>query len=57
MLDPVMSVWDCAALLPIVAEAGGTFTDFDGRMNIRAGNAASTNGALFDEIRGLLAGG
>lgn len=24
MLDPVMNVWDCAALLPILEEAGGT---------------------------------
>jgi len=28
MLDPVMNVWDCAALLPIQEEAGGTFTDW-----------------------------
>jgi histidinol phosphatase-like enzyme (inositol monophosphatase family) len=30
MLDPVMNVWDCAALLPIVEEAGGRFTDWQG---------------------------
>jgi histidinol phosphatase-like enzyme (inositol monophosphatase family) len=50
MLDPVMNVWDCAALLPIVEEAGGTFTDWRGRRTIRGGNAVSTNGALFDEV-------
>jgi fructose-1,6-bisphosphatase/inositol monophosphatase family enzyme len=27
-LDPIMNVWDCAALLPIVEEAGGRFTDW-----------------------------
>ena len=30
MCDPVMSPWDAAALQPIIEEAGGTFTDWDG---------------------------
>lgn len=50
MLDPVMNVWDCAALLPIVEEAGGTFTDWQGQRTIHGGNAISTNGALFKPV-------
>jgi fructose-1,6-bisphosphatase/inositol monophosphatase family enzyme len=50
MLDPVMNVWDCAALLPIVEEAGGKFTDWRGQKTIRGGNAISTNGKLFDVV-------
>jgi histidinol-phosphatase len=50
MLDPVMNVWDCAALLPILEEAAGTFTDWQGRKTIHGGNAISTNGVLFDEV-------
>jgi histidinol phosphatase-like enzyme (inositol monophosphatase family) len=50
MLDPVMSVWDCAALMPIVQEAGGTFTDWGGRPTIRGENAISTNGLLFEQV-------
>lgn len=50
MLDPIMNVWDCAALLPIVEEAGGTFTDWQGRRTIHGGNAISTNGALFESV-------
>jgi histidinol phosphatase-like enzyme (inositol monophosphatase family) len=50
MLDPVMNVWDCAALLPVVEEAGGTFTDWRGRRSIHSGNAVATNGRLFDEV-------
>ncbi len=34
MLDPVMSVWDCAVLLPIIEEAGGTFTDWRGENHL-----------------------
>jgi histidinol phosphatase-like enzyme (inositol monophosphatase family) len=50
MLDPVMNVWDCAPLLPILEEAGGTFTDWTGTRTIHGGNAISTNGLLFDEV-------
>ncbi|MDE2180125.1 MAG: histidinol-phosphatase [candidate division NC10 bacterium] len=50
MLDPVMSIWDCAALLPILLEAGGTFTDWQGQPTIRGGNAISTNGQLLDQV-------
>jgi histidinol phosphatase-like enzyme (inositol monophosphatase family) len=50
MLDPIMNVWDCAPLLPIVEEAGGTFTDWRGQRTINGGNAISTNGKLFDSV-------
>lgn len=50
MLDPIMNVWDCAALLPILEEAGGTFTDWQGAKTIRGGNALSTNGTLFEAV-------
>ena len=56
MLDPVMNVWDCAALQPIVEEAGGTFTDWGGRRTIRGGNAVSTNGALFASVMETIRG-
>src|SRR6266446_7391840 len=50
MLDPVMNVWDCAPLLPILEEAGGTFTNWSGARTIHGGNAISTNGKLFDRV-------
>jgi histidinol phosphatase-like enzyme (inositol monophosphatase family) len=50
MLDPIMNVWDCAALLPMVEEAGGTFTDWRGGRTIHGGNAISTNGVLFESV-------
>lgn len=55
MLDPVMNVWDCAALLPIVQEAGGTFTDWHGTPTIHGGSAISTNGLLFDRVQQAIA--
>jgi histidinol phosphatase-like enzyme (inositol monophosphatase family) len=50
MLDPIMNVWDCAALLPILEEAGGTFTDWHGHRSIHSGHAISTNGILFETV-------
>jgi histidinol phosphatase-like enzyme (inositol monophosphatase family) len=49
-LDPHMNVWDCAALIPILQEAGGTFTDWQGRAVIDGGDAISTNGRLKEEV-------
>jgi len=57
MLDPVMNLWDCAALLPIMREAGGTFTDWRGVTTASGGNAIATNGLLFDEVMKIVIAG
>ena len=54
MVDPIMNVWDCAALQPVIEEAGGTFTDWQGTPTIHSGNAVATNGVAFEEVRGML---
>jgi histidinol phosphatase-like enzyme (inositol monophosphatase family) len=55
MVDPIMGDWDSAPLLPIVEEAGGVFTAWDGRRTALGGDAVATNGALADEVRRALA--
>lgn len=50
MVDPLMNPWDCAALLPIVQEAGGHFMDWNGNASIYSGNGISVNAALRDEV-------
>jgi histidinol-phosphatase len=50
MIDPIMCAWDAAPMLPILQEAGGTFTDWKGRRTIHAGEGAATNGLLFEEM-------
>jgi histidinol phosphatase-like enzyme (inositol monophosphatase family) len=50
MLDPVMNLWDCAPLLTIMEEAGGTFTDWRGIGTVDGGNSIATNGLLFEEV-------
>ena len=51
MMDPVVSPWDAAALLPVINEAGGVFTDWAGRVTAFGGNTLATNGALARTVR------
>jgi histidinol-phosphatase len=57
MLDPAMNPWDCCALVPILQEAGGTFTDWRGVVRIDGGDAFSTNTTLHEDVRALLVDG
>jgi len=54
MADGRMSAWDAAALVPIIEEAGGAFTDWTGARTAFGGNAIATNGALAVQTRELL---
>lgn len=55
-IDGIMKPWDCAALMPIVREAGGTFTDWNGTPTISGGNGLSTNGLLLETVLKVLEG-
>jgi histidinol phosphatase-like enzyme (inositol monophosphatase family) len=50
MVDPIMNIWDAAALLPIIQEAGGTYTDWRGAATIHSGEGVATNGLVLDEV-------
>jgi len=50
MVDPILNVWDAAAVQPIIDEAGGTFTDWEGSSTIHAGEAIATNGLVQAEV-------
>lgn len=54
LLDAFMFVgagpWDLAAMVPIVEEAGGRFTDVTGSRSLRTPAAMFSNGVLHDEI-------
>ena len=50
MVDPQMNVWDTACLQPILEEAGGTFTDWQGRPTIHGGEGVATNGHVLEEV-------
>ena len=46
--EPDLKVWDMAALVPIITEAGGRFTSLDGRPGPWHGTALATNGLLHE---------
>jgi histidinol-phosphatase len=50
MVEPELSLWDVAALVPIVTEAGGTFTDLNGHPGPAGGSAIATNGSLHADV-------
>ncbi|MDO8144180.1 MULTISPECIES: histidinol-phosphatase [Isoptericola] len=47
--EPELELYDMAALVPIVVEAGGRFTSLDGSDGPWGGNALATNGLLHDK--------
>src|SRR5262249_392024 len=48
-VEPIMNLWDNAALQVVVEEAGGRFTDLDGRARSHGGNPVTTNRLLHDQ--------
>jgi histidinol-phosphatase len=50
MVEPELSLWDLAALVPIVTEAGGVFTDLSGAPGPAGGSAVATNGRLHADV-------
>jgi histidinol-phosphatase len=48
--EPELSLWDMAALAPVVVEAGGRFTGLNGVNGVHQGNAAASNGLLHDAL-------
>jgi histidinol-phosphatase len=55
-VDPVMSLWDTAALYPVVTEAGGSLTDWRGNATHTAPEAIATNGHLLEPVLRTLRG-
>lgn len=52
--EPWLKSWDMAALVPVVTEAGGRLTGFDGSPALAHGSALSTNRALHGPVVELL---
>jgi histidinol-phosphatase len=53
-LEMDVNPWDLAPCRLLVEEAGGRFTDFDGRPTIYSGSALATNGLLHEAVLALL---
>ena len=54
MVDTEVAPYDVAAMPVVLAEAGGRFTDLQGRDGYAGGSGVATNGVLHDEVLALL---
>ena len=50
MIDPLMNIWDAAALLPVMTEAGGVFTDWNGQPTVSGGEGIATTTNLLPDV-------
>jgi histidinol-phosphatase len=56
MVEPILSLWDVAALEPIVGEAGGRVSDLRGDRWTQEGPCVTTNGRLHDAVLATFGG-
>lgn len=54
MLDPEMNPWDCAAIIPVIQEAGGWCSDWSGHPRIDGGDLFATNAKLAKQVQHVL---
>jgi histidinol-phosphatase len=52
--EPTVSLWDLAAPLVIVEEAGGRFTDLSGAVTAGGGDALATNGLVHEDALAIV---
>jgi histidinol-phosphatase len=56
MVEHGVHVWDVAGLLPLIEEAGGRFTDWEGNRTVYRADVIASNGRLHDEALAVLRG-
>ena len=56
MIDAALSLWDAAALQPVIEEAGGKFFDWQGRPTVHSEEAIATNAALAEQVKAIVNG-
>jgi histidinol-phosphatase len=56
MIEHGVHIWDVAAMKPILEEAGGRLTDWEGQANIHRPDVMASNGLLHDEALRILNG-
>ena len=54
MVDDIVNPWDAAAIFPLISEAGGRFTAWDGTVTAFGGDIIATNAGVADATRIVL---
>ncbi len=50
MIDPIMSIWDSMALIPVVKGAGGTITDYKGNEAVNGNSIIASAPLIHSEV-------
>jgi histidinol-phosphatase len=50
MVDPIVNPWDVAAVAPVIQEAGGTFSTWNGEYDIRVPHCLGSNGHVHERV-------
>ncbi len=53
-IDPAMSLWDTAALQPVIEEAGGKFFDWQGQATVHSPESVATNSQLAGQVLAIV---
>ena len=56
MIDPIMSVWDTMALIPVIRGAGGVITDMQGNDPVKGTSIIAASGRIHQEVVQILNG-
>lgn len=56
MIDAAMSLWDAAAIQPIIEGAGGAFSDWQGVATVHSGEAIAANRELLPQVLAVTRG-
>ncbi len=54
MVDPIMSIWDKMALIPVIKGAGGIITDIQGRDAVKGTSIAAASPVIHSEVIKIL---
>ena len=54
MIDPIMSVWDTMALIPIINGAGGIITDYQGNDAVKGESIVAATPNIHKEVIKIL---
>lgn len=54
MIDPIMSLWDIAAIVPIIKGAGGTITDYKGNDSLKGNSIVASAPKIHNQILRIL---
>ena len=54
MIDPIMSIWDSMALIPIINGSGGVITDYQGNDATIGNSIVASNKGIHSEVIKIL---